>query len=139
MFLGDRIAKTSLVKITKQQTHIKKGRNITKEPSKSQIWQVRVLAIALCSIYQKNDQNSGNSLSLSESEMILLLKLEVNKQMNEEHMTRDMEIDGSNDTQLETDKDKVKDLREGQMSYSRAVKKSLLQIRERKFKEIGMQ
>ncbi|RIB23566.1 hypothetical protein C2G38_2032637 [Gigaspora rosea] len=50
-----------------------------------------------------------------------------------------MEIDRSNDTQSGIEEGEVEDSREGQMLYSGAVKKSLLQTQERKFKETDMQ
>ncbi|CAG8685259.1 20711_t:CDS:2 [Gigaspora margarita] len=53
---------------------------------------------------QKNDQNSRNSLFLSE---------------------KDMEIDGFDDNQSGIEEEAVADSREGQMLYSEAVKKSL--------------
>ncbi|CAG8852629.1 45760_t:CDS:1, partial [Gigaspora margarita] len=101
---------------------------------------------------QKNDQNSRNSLSLPESEMMLALQLETNIQPNEEvpsqmtttmpneirkvkevevnnkqHMIGDIEIDGFDNTQLGIEEETVADSRKRQMLYSRAIKKSLSQ------------
>ncbi|RIB19174.1 hypothetical protein C2G38_2307854 [Gigaspora rosea] len=50
-----------------------------------------------------------------------------------------MEIDEQNDTQSETHETEVEKRANKQMSYSGAVKKSMPQRRERKFKEIDMQ
>ncbi|RIB09678.1 hypothetical protein C2G38_2044118 [Gigaspora rosea] len=54
-------------------------------------------------------------------------------------MTEDMEIDEQSDMQSETHETEVDERRNEQMSYSGAVKKSMPQRRERKFKEIDMQ
>ncbi|RIB02930.1 hypothetical protein C2G38_2226458 [Gigaspora rosea] len=112
----------------------------------------------------KDDQNSRNSLFLLKSAMTSLPQTEVNTQLNMEipsqtvetipdeignakkievnnnqHVTKDMEIDEQNDTQSETHETEVEERRNEQMSYSGAVKKSLPQRRERQFKEIDMQ
>ncbi|RIB05054.1 hypothetical protein C2G38_2220706 [Gigaspora rosea] len=112
----------------------------------------------------KDDQNSRNSLPPSKSEIMSSPQMEVNIQPNTEvpsqtvettpdeignakeirinnnqHMTGDMEIDEQNDMQSETHETEVEERRNEQMSYSGAVKKSMPQRRERKFKEIDMQ
>ncbi|CAG8549602.1 3698_t:CDS:2 [Gigaspora margarita] len=91
---------------------------------------------------QENDQNSRNSLSLSENEITSVLQIETNMQPNKEvlsqtittmpdeirkvievevnnkqHMTEDMEMDRSDDNQSGIEEEAIADSREGQMLY----------------------
>ncbi|CAG8527320.1 4708_t:CDS:2 [Gigaspora margarita] len=85
---------------------------------------------------QKNDQIAKtayfyqkvklpNEEALSQTTITILNKIGKVEVNNNQHVTENMKIDRFDDTQLGIEKEVVADSREGQILYSRAVKKSL--------------